>query len=175
GALVERALRPAVDERPDVPAALVGGGDQDVRVARVYHHVGDAGVLADRQDVLPGLAAVGGLEQAAVAARPPERPLGGDVDDVRVARVEDDAGDVLRLLEAEVLPGLAAVVGAINAVAVADAALAVVLAGADPDDVGVLRVEDDAADRVRALVVEDRRPGGAGVGGLPDAAGGRRN
>src|SRR5581483_6944156 len=56
---------------------------------------------------------------------------------------------------------------------VGDAALAVVLAGADPDDVRVLRVEGDGADGVRAFVVEDRRPGGAAVGRLPDAAGGR--
>ena len=51
----------------------------------------------------------------------------------------------------------------VDAVAVADAALAVVLAGADPDDARVLRVDRDAADRVGALAVEDRRPGGAGV------------
>src|SRR5262249_15587268 len=41
---------------------------------------------------------------------------------------------------------------------------------ADPDDAGVLRVEDDVADGVRAFVVENRHPGSAGVGGLPDAA-----
>ena len=66
-------------------------------------------------------------------------------------------------------------IGLVDAVAVADAALAVVLAGADPDDVRVLRIERDAADRVRAFAVEDRRPGGAGVGGLPDAARGHRD
>ena len=78
-------------------------------------------------------------------------------------------------LQPDVLPGLAAVVALVDAVAVADAALAVVLAGADPDDVRVLRVEGDAADGVRTLAVEDRRPGGAGVGRLPHAAGGHRD
>ena len=170
GRFVDGALRAAVDQRPDVPAALVGGGEQHVGVARIEDDVGDAGVLADGQHLLPGLAAVGGLVQAAVAARPPERSLGGDVDDVGVARVDDDLADVLGLLQAHVLPDLAAVVGAVDAVAVADAALAVVLAGADPDDVRVLRDRGRRADRIRAFVVEDRRPGGAGVGGLPDAA-----
>src|SRR5262249_6728781 len=112
----------------------------------------------------------GRLEQAAVAAGAPQRPLGGDVDDVGVARVDQDFADVLGVLEADVLPGLAAVVGAVDAVAVGDAALAVVLPRTDPDDVRVLRVEGDVADRVGALVVEDRRPAGAGVGRLPDAA-----
>src|SRR5262249_62369334 len=78
--------------------------------------------------------------------------------------------DVLRVLQADVAPGLATVVGAVDAVAVGDAALAVVLAGADPDDERVLRVEGDGADGVGALVVEDGGPGGAGVGDLPDAA-----
>src|SRR5262249_53482527 len=126
--------------------------------------------VADRQHLLPGLAAVGGFVQPAVAAGVPERALGGDVDHVGVARVDDDAADVLRVLQADVAPGLAAVVGAVDAVAVGDAALAVVLRGADPDDVGVLRVEGDGADGVRALVIEDGDPGGAGVAGLPDAA-----
>src|SRR5262249_25533373 len=72
--------------------------------------------------------------------------------------------------KADVLPRLAAIVGAVDAIAVADAALAVVLAGADPDGFGVLGVEGDGADGVGALVVEEGVPGGAGVGGLPDPA-----
>src|SRR5262249_15913030 len=90
-------------------------------------------------------------------------------------RVDDDLADVLGGGQADVAPGLAAVVGAVDAVAVADAALAVVLAGADPDDLGVPRVEGDGADGVGAFVFEDGRPGGAGVGGLPDPAGGGRD
>ena len=82
---------------------------------------------------------------------------------------------MLGVLEADVLPGLAAVDRPVDAVAVGDAALAVVLAGADPDRERVLRVERDAADRVRALAVEDRRPGRARVGRLPDAARGDRD
>src|SRR5581483_1768897 len=112
--------------------------------------------------------------EAAFAAGSPERSLGRDVDGVGVARIDDDFADMLGRLQAEDFPALAAVVGAIDAVAVADAPLAVVLAGADPDDVRILRIEDDRADGVRAFVVEDRRPGDAGVVGLPDAAGSGR-
>jgi hypothetical protein len=78
---------------------------------------------------------------------------------------------VLGLLETHVLPGLAAVRRLVDAVAVGDAALAVVLARADRDHQRVLGVDRDAADREGALALEDGGPGGAGVGGLPHAAG----
>src|SRR5207244_9479469 len=108
--------------------------------------VGHAGVVADRERLLPILTAVGALVEPAVAAGSPERPLGGHVDDVRVPRVDDDLADMLGLLEAHLLPAFAAVVRAVDAVAVADAALAVVLPGADPDNVRVFLVQDDDAD-----------------------------
>ena len=148
GRLVECALRTAVDQCPDMPAALVGGGHQHVGIARIEDHVGDAGVVADREHLLPVLTAVGGLVEPAVAAGSPERPLGGHVDDVRVPWVDDDLADMLGLLEAHLLPAFAAVVRAVDAVAVADAALAVVLPGADPDNVRVFLVQDDDADGV---------------------------
>src|SRR5262249_11883764 len=86
GRFIESAFGAAVDQRPNVPAALVGGGEQHVGVARVEDDVGHAGVFADRQHLLPGLAAVGGLVQPAVTARPPQRTLDGHVDYVGVAR-----------------------------------------------------------------------------------------
>src|SRR6185295_12882056 len=130
GGPVDAALGAAVDQGPDVAAPLVGGGVEHVGVARVHHHVGDAGVLADRQHLLPGLAAVGGLVEAAVAARRPQRALGRHVDGVRVAGIDEDLADVLGTLEPDVLPTLAAVDRLVDAVAVGDAALAVVLAAA---------------------------------------------
>ena len=168
--LVDARPGAAVDQGEDVAPALVGGGDQGVRVARVHDDVGDAGVLVDREHGVPGLPAVGRLVEAAVAAGRPERALRRDVDDVRVLRVDHDLPDVLGGLEAHVLPALAAVLALVDAVAVADAALRVVLAGAHPDDVRVRRVDRDAADRVGPLAVEDGRPGRPAVLGLPDAA-----
>src|SRR5262249_21011972 len=41
---VQGALRAAVDHRPDVPAALVGGGQEDVGVAGVDGHISHARV-----------------------------------------------------------------------------------------------------------------------------------
>src|SRR5262249_14656905 len=85
------------------------------------------------------------------------------------------ATNVLRFLQPDVFPRLATIVRTVHAVAIADAALAVVLARADPDDVGVLGVEHDCTDRVGTLIVEDRRPGRAAVDRFPHAARSRRH
>ncbi len=171
--LVNGRLGPAADERPDVAATLMRGSIDRIRVARVEQDVGDAGVVTDLEHLCPGLAGVGAAIDAALAAAAPQRPVSRHPDDARVARVDEDAADVLGLLENHLLPRLAAVERAIDTVAVGDAALVVVLAGADPDDVGVLRVDGQGADRVGAFAVENRCPGRAGVGRLPDAARGR--
>ena len=67
---------------------------------------------------------------------PVMRPVGADVDDVGIGRMDDDARDAAGLLEAHVLPGLARVLRHVDAVA-HDVAVAdhPRLAGADPDDV----------------------------------------
>ena len=156
--------------RPGVPAALVGGGVDGVRVARVDRDVADAGVLRDRQDGRPGGAAVARLVQAPVAPGSPQRSLRGHVHDSGVARVDDDPADVLGALQPDVAPAPAAVVGPVDAVSPRHRALAVVLPGPDPDGVGVAGVQRHAADRVGALAVEHRRPRRAVVLGLPDTA-----
>ena len=68
------------------------------------------------------------------------------------------------------MPGAAGIVGAIDTVPVPDAALRIVLAGADPQRGRVPRIERDRADRVRSLPVKDRSPRGAAILGLPHAA-----
>src|SRR5205807_6734310 len=118
----------------------------------------------------PGLAAVGRLVQAALLVRAPDVAEGGDIDDVGVGGVDDDAADVLRVPQAHVLPGLAAVGRFVDAVAPGDAVAGVGLAGADPDHVGVRFGDGHVAERNRRLALEDGRPGGAIVDGLPQAA-----
>ncbi len=169
-ALVDGRLRAAAHEGGDGAPALVGGRVQDVGVRRVHLGGGDTRVLRNGERHRPGLAAVGRLVEASVPSRRPERSLGRDEHDRRVSRVDQDAGDVLGVLQPHVRPRLAAVQALVDAVAVADVAPAHVLAGADPDGFGIRRVERDAPDRVRRLIVEDRRPGGARVPGLPHAA-----
>jgi hypothetical protein len=65
---------------------------------------------------------------------------------------------------------LAAVDRLVDAVAVSDAALAVVLARAHPYRERALGIDRDASGRERLLAVENGVPRGAGVGRLPHAA-----
>src|SRR5262249_44756736 len=140
-------------------------------IARVHEDVRAAGVLADLDEALrPRLPAVGGLEQAAVAAALPQRTGRCHVYDVRIFGVDHDARDMLGLLQSHIAPGAAAVLALVDAIAVGDAALIVVLAAAHPNHRGILGVDGDSADRVGALVVEDGRPGGAVIVSKPDAA-----
>ena len=167
-ALPDAGFGAARDEDADVAAALEGDRVEHVGVAGVQVHVGDAGVLADLEDGGPGAAAVGGLEEAAVAPGRPKAPHGRGVHHVRVPGVDQDPADVLGGAEPGVGPAAPAVQALVDAVAPADAPLARVLARPEPDDVRVGGVDGDRAGRVGRVVVEDGSPGGAAVDGLPD-------
>src|SRR5262249_19890330 len=142
------------------------------RVLRVDHQVDDTGPLVHEVNLLPGLAAVGGLVHAAVGARAVQPAQGADVDDVRVLRGDDDPADLVGLVQGHVLAGLAAVAGLVDAVAVADTVARVVLAGADPDDVLVGGGDGHVADGDGGLLVEAVLEGDAVVDGPQQAAGG---
>ena len=169
--LVDAGFRSAGEERPGTTTPLIGRRPQDVGVVRMDLEVGRSGVRRNLENECPALAAVGGLEDATLAARRPQRSFRGDPDGVRVARVHDDLADVLGAIESQLLEALAAVPAAIDAVTPANVSTAHVLSGAHPDGVGCARVERHGADRVGAVVVEDRRPGRAGVDRLPDSTG----
>ena len=97
----------------------------------------------------------------------------GDVDDVRIFRIDHDAGDALRILETHPGEGLAGVRRFIDAVTEARALAIVRFAGADPENVRIRRGDGDVADRCSRVGVKDRSEGCAVIGGLPDAAGRR--
>ena len=120
---------------------------QDARIARIHRDVDRAGGVVDEQHALPRLAAVGRAIDAArrvLAARVAHRR---DEHAVGIARVDDDARDVPRVVEAEVRPRLAGVGRAIHAVAVGPVFAQVGLAAADVDDVRIGRRDRDRADR----------------------------
>jgi len=82
---------------------------------------------------------------------------------------------VLRRLEADPSEGLTAIEALVDPVAPADTALAVGLAGTHPHDLRILGIDGHATDRVGAVAVEDRLPGGTRVDGLPHPSRGHRH
>ena len=144
----------------------IAGGDADVGF---HDSVGQAA-----GELLPGAAAIGRFEDAAVRAVPSgvlPRAFAGlpqcGIDDIGVGRVDHDAGgaDVLILVE-DLLEGLAAIGRAV------DAALGVRAVGVpgnrDEEPVGIAGI-DGHLGNLLAVAQAEVRPGLAGVGGLVDA------
>ena len=166
----DAAAGSAAVEAPRLPPALIGRGEERVRVRGVHHEIDEARVVVDELGVRPGLAAVGRLVDAALRVRPEEVAGRGDVDDVGILRVHDHLGDRLRFFQPHVLELASAVGRLVDAGAERRALTVVRFARADIDDVGVRRRDLDVADRRDRVLVEDRRPRRAVVDGLPDAA-----
>jgi hypothetical protein len=85
--------------------ALVGSHEQGIRIGRIHDQIDDAGVLIDEGDLVPGSAAIGGLEKSSLSTGPPKPPQHSDVNNVRIVRVDENAADVGCVLEADMLPG----------------------------------------------------------------------
>jgi len=117
------------------------------------------------------LAAVDGFVDAPVGIRRPFRPAGGDVDDVRIFRMDDDPGDGPRPGQAAVRPGPPGVGGAVDAHAGLGRTENVRLAGADPDDILVGRSQGHVADGRGRSLLEHGSPGRPFIVGFPEAAG----
>ena len=167
---VEAAAGPAAVEAPPRPLPLVHGREDRVRVRRVHGEVDGARVLVDVEHPLPRVAAVPGSEHAALLVRPPKVADRRYVDDVRVARVDEHAGDVLRRLQPLVRPRVAAVRRLVDAVPPRRGLPVLGLARPHPHEVRVRLMDRHVPDRTRRLVIEERRPRGAVVLRLPQAA-----
>ena len=119
-AAVERAINAASGsapvEAPRRAPALVHCREKRIRVARIHDQVDGAGVLIERQDMLPGLPAVRRLEHAPLGVRTPKPAYRGDIHDVRVSRMDADASDVQGPAQAHVLPRAAPVRRLVDAV-----------------------------------------------------------
>ncbi len=140
------------------------------RVLRIHGDVRAAGVLVGEERLGPRLPAVGGPEYAALLLRPVGVAERTRQDDVRILRVDHQARNPPGLLQAHQRPGLAGVHGLVDALAQRDVTADLALAGPGPDDVRIGGGDGERPDRLHRLAVEDRRPIGAAVGGLPDAA-----
>src|SRR5262249_11241988 len=147
---------------PRLAPGLPQSGEEDARVGRVEADIRSARVAVLAQYLLPGLAAVGGAIDPALAVGTEGVAEDRREGDVRVGRVDGHGAD-LALLLPDVLPGLTGIGGFVDAVARRHVAADVGLATADVDHVRVGRGDGDGADGGDRLVVEDRLPGDTAV------------
>ena len=77
---------------------------------------------------------------------------------------------MFRVFQAHIGPSFATIDRFINTVAIADTALAVVLAGANPNYIRIFWIKNDATDGIGTFVIENRCPGDTRVFGFPNPA-----
>ena len=164
GAFERRVLAPY--RAPGIPQ----GGIDHPRIGGIESQVHGARVGSAIQHLLPGASAVRGAEYAALRVGRVGMAEDRHVDPLRVSRVNPNAGDLARIAQADVGPGLAGVHGFVDAVAEADLGADIGLAGAHVENIRVGGRHGNRSDGGDALLVEDRRPHRAGVGGLPNSA-----
>src|SRR6185295_1449656 len=142
----------------------------DFRVLRIEGERDRAGVLVFVENFLPRLAAVRRAKHAALFVRAVRMSESGDVDEIRIARIDEDRADLLCVAQSEMSPRLAAVSRFINAVAGGEIGPLESFATADVDCVRVRRCDCERADRTRWLIIKDRFPRVAVIVRLPNAA-----
>ena len=155
---------------PLAPRALPGCRVQRVRVRWIHHQIDGAGARALVEHLRPRPPAVGRLEDAAHLVLGPGVSGRRDVDDVRVGRVDQDAGDRVRVGEAGVAEGAAAVARLEHADPGHGRAKQVRLTRAYIQDGRIGLRHRDVADARARLMLEDGPPRGAAIVRLPDAA-----
>ena len=155
---------------PGTFAGLPQCGIDDVGVGGIDDDSSGTDIFVLGENLLEGLGAVGGAVDAALGIG--TVGMSGDRDEkaVGIARIDGHLGNLLAIAQAEVRPGLAAVGGLVDAIADGEVGTMQSFTAADVDDLRVGGRDGDGADRAGGLLVEDRLPGAAVVGGLPDAA-----
>ena len=142
----ECAASAAAIEAASTTPTLIARREQHIAVRRIHGDVGEAGVFVDVLDLGPGLAAVGGLVDAAIGVRSKQMARRRHVHDLRIARINHDTRDRLHLLQPHIREGLAAVGRLVDTVAERRCLTIVRLTGPDVDNVRVGRMDRDVAD-----------------------------
>ena len=149
---------------------LPHGGVDDVGILGIDADVVAAGVFVGIEHLVEVRAAIGRAEDAALRIGAVRMPEGRHEHPVGVLGVDIDLRDHLRIAQAQVRPGLARVAGFVHPVAHRKIGPDDARSAAHVNHVGIRRGDGDGADRTRRLVVEQRRPGRAVVGGAPHPA-----
>jgi hypothetical protein len=103
---IEAAVRAGeIAVLPGTLASLPEDGVDILWIARVKGEVDCAGVLILIENLLKRLAAIEGAEDAALGVGSVGMAEGGDEEAVRIAGVDQDRRDLLRVAEAKMTPG----------------------------------------------------------------------
>ena len=171
-AAVDAVVLGARVDAPGVAARRPCGGQQDARVAGIDLDVDEAGVVVDVEDLLPAVATIGGLVDAAIFVVAEDVAEHCGPGGVVVAGVHDHLADVGLEIE-NLVPALTGVRRAVDAVADGHVAARTCFTAAHIEDVAVRGSDGDGADGADAEeAVGDVLPAVAGVGRLPHAAAG---
>ena len=167
--LEERAAGSTAIHAAGRATTLVHGRIERLGVSERLREIISARVLIALEHELPALAAIGRLVDATVTTGAKERARRSNECDVVVAGIENNAIDVLGVLESHIGKRLAAIGGLPHAVAPAGGLAIVRLTGADPNDVRVGLRHGDVADAEQSAILKQWREGRAITGGLPHA------
>jgi hypothetical protein len=96
------AARTAAVETPIRTSTLIGCCVENLWVRWIHNEVGRTGVVVHEEHVVPGASAVARFQHSALRVGTEELADCGDIDDVRISRMHDDAVDALRLTQAHV-------------------------------------------------------------------------
>jgi len=149
---------------------VVHGGIESIGSGLDHDDIDSPDLVADVEHLIPRPAAVPRPEYAALGVVREQAAHGRDIDDVGILRMGGQPGDVVRIAQAHVRPGLARVRRFIDPIAGIRAPGAVSFARPGPDDVRVRRGDGKGSDGELGLAVEDRFERRAGVYRLPHAA-----
>ena len=149
---------------------IPGSREQDVRLGMRHRDIGDADIRPLVEYVLPMLTGVGRFVDTALVARPVRMAKDADIHRVGVVRINQDAADLLRVLESNVFPSRSAVIAAIHAIARCKIRADVGFSCADIDHVRIGICDRDRANGGDRRMIEDRVPYCARIGGFPYAA-----
>src|SRR6185312_6113741 len=109
GALVQTAVTRTTDDGPGLALAVPHAGVDDVRVAWLQLEVRGPHAVGNKQHLVPGLATVPRAEDAAFGVVREGVADGRHIDDVGIGRIDVYRGDLARVAQADVLPGLAGI------------------------------------------------------------------
>src|SRR5258708_5022600 len=132
----DAALASVADDGPGLALAVPHRRENHGGAVRLQLEVGRAAGIGYKENVLPGLAAVGAAIHAALLVGHEGIAESGHVDDIWIRGVDANGGDLADVAEADEGPRFARVDGLINAAADGHVAACLGRTGAGVDHVG---------------------------------------